>query len=366
MLKNSYQIVTTLFFSFFLSIFCQQARAEDIALDAMLREAAFVFEGTVQKVTYRHSEPVGGSTDAGLPYTFVTYSVEKIIKGSYSGTELTLRFLGGPTGHGDEILMLPNYPLFDPGEHDILFVTGNTHFECPLVGCSRGRFRFINGLIVNENGQTLMFNADGSLQVRSPIEHDDLRNHNMGEKFTIQKERDSEPLADEQPGRGYDRDLGDDSYLDDTAGAEHAEESDMNDDLVQAEDFGGVLSSRVQSLGLPDGDHLQNSVETAEIDKPFLSPANRAEEPPQSESKEDASPEDIGNSVTVALAPGGQPPVPPITKPAPIAGEPKTIYRENSPQLQAADKQSFWMKSLGLFALAILSIAILFRFIKKN
>ncbi len=137
-----------------LLLLCRNLQAEEMTLDAVLQEADFIFEGVVQRVEYRHSDPVG--SEPGLPYTFVSYSVEKVIKGSYSPPELTLRFLGGPIDKSGRVLLPPRYPRFDPGDHDILFVTGNTYLDCPLVGCRHGRLRFIEGQIVDGNDEATL------------------------------------------------------------------------------------------------------------------------------------------------------------------------------------------------------------------
>lgn len=337
--------------SFLLVWFCASLQADDIALDAMLQEATFIFEGTVQRVEYRLSDPLGN--DPGLPYTFVSYSVERVIKGSYSGAELTLRFLGGPTGEGDEILMLPDYPLFDGGDRDILFVTGNTYFECPLVGCIRGRFRFINGLIVNENGQTLMFNADGSLRTHSAIDHDDLKNHTMAGKFTIQRAQDSVAHADELPGRGFDRDLGDDSYLD--LEVPIAARGETAEDLVKEENFGDFLSARVQTLGLTTVDTQRDSVINADIDRPFLSPANNpAPAPYFAEDKHDEK------SVPILSAVNKQPPALSLTR------DEVANPRSQQAVVNNHAEKSAWIKGVVLFAVILAALIALIKFSRKK
>lgn len=358
MKKNQYfsRSLGKLICYFLLLFFCRALQADDIALDEMLQEATFVFEGTVQRVEYRLSDPVGNGP--GLPYTFVSYSVERVIKGAYSGAELTLRFLGGPTGEGEEVLMLPNYPLFDAGDHDILLVTGNTYFECPLVGCNRGRFRFINGLIVNENGQTLMFNADGSLRTQSAIDHDDLKSHTMAGKFSIHKMQDSAPEADEQPGRGYDRDLGDDSYLDQETPIETQNGSEKSaEDLVQGESFGDILSTRVQTLGLTTVDPQKDSVINADIDRPFISPANHTA-PAPSVAGDEHEAESVQPQILSAA--NDQSSVSPVARDVNV-----------NPQLQQSvanirAEKSVWIKRIVLIAGILLSLVALVQFFRKK
>lgn len=119
----------------------------------LARNAEFVFLGTVAAVDYRRAESLDGKTP-GTPHTFVTYKIEKILKGKAKADTVTLRFVGG-RGDKSQFLMASNIPLFDIGEQDVLFVRGNAKNACPLVECARSRVRLIGGMAFNDEGQAL-------------------------------------------------------------------------------------------------------------------------------------------------------------------------------------------------------------------
>ena len=98
----------------------------------LLSNADVVFRGKVEEVIFRKAKD-------GTPYTFVTYRVQKRIRGEFQ-RKVTLRFVGGPRGDGS-YLIVQSVPNFFPGDEDILFVRKNTSAECPLVRCDSGRIR---------------------------------------------------------------------------------------------------------------------------------------------------------------------------------------------------------------------------------
>jgi hypothetical protein len=96
----------------------------------LVANAEQVVVGTVTDI---HVEP-----DAkGMPYTMVTLSDLRALKGT-AGETLTLRFYGGRSG--GVVVQVPDMPEFALGERDILFIRGNGHEVCPLVGVWQGRF----------------------------------------------------------------------------------------------------------------------------------------------------------------------------------------------------------------------------------
>lgn len=142
-----------------------------IDIHEFARDADFIFRGKVIRKTYRNSDivplrdrlgnqiidPDTGAPqyteNSGLPYCFVTYRIDRVLKGSppvdpTSGQvkdEVTLRFLGGHSQRDPcSFLYIPTYPLFDVGDCDLLFVQGNTVKECPLVKGARSRFRVLD------------------------------------------------------------------------------------------------------------------------------------------------------------------------------------------------------------------------------
>ena len=79
-----------------------------------------------------------GTDERGVPYTFVTFDDLSVLKGTV-GPTLTLRFYGGRTGR--YAAQVPDMPAFTPGDRAVLFVRGNGHDVCPLVGVWQGRFQ---------------------------------------------------------------------------------------------------------------------------------------------------------------------------------------------------------------------------------
>lgn len=70
--------------------------------------------------------------------TYVTFAVERQLKGE-AASQLTLAFLGGELdGHG---LRIAGMPQFAVGQTEILFIAGNGVRFCPLVAMVHGRYR---------------------------------------------------------------------------------------------------------------------------------------------------------------------------------------------------------------------------------
>lgn len=100
----------------------------------LVSEAQVIARGTVTSVSSRWVDGPKGR----VIETFVDFAVEKALKGS-PGATMTLQFLGGTVGQ--DSLRVAGMPQFKPGEHEILFVTGNGTQFCPLVRFGHGRYR---------------------------------------------------------------------------------------------------------------------------------------------------------------------------------------------------------------------------------
>lgn len=157
--------VVLLFAAMALPLHAQMNGALDIR--TMVRQADFIFRGTVEGVEYRNSEilPLLDTTGAplyedgqpvyvdgsNLPHSFVTYQILEIYKGKpprigrIDSETVTLRMMGGldTDSDGGGIFMEARWPHMDAGDTDVLFVLGNTIYPCPLVGGENGRFRVI-------------------------------------------------------------------------------------------------------------------------------------------------------------------------------------------------------------------------------
>jgi len=129
----------------------------------LVGQSDLVFHGVVERIEYRMSNP-GGQEGTRVPYTFVTYRVNDVIRGETEG-EVTLRFIGGLDEQAGRYLQTSHSPQFDLGDEDILFVQGNAQRLVPLVGDISGRLRVIDGQIYNENAHSVNLALDGSLIV---------------------------------------------------------------------------------------------------------------------------------------------------------------------------------------------------------
>ncbi|MEK7691676.1 MAG: hypothetical protein AAB425_11720 [Bdellovibrionota bacterium] len=121
----------------------------------LISQAELVFKGTVTRVEYRDF-PVAATFGLNVPFTFVTFQIEKTLKGTYTtANTFILKVLGGQSG--DRILVPAGFPRFDVGSTELLFVRGNGWSACPLVGCSAGRIRLNGELATSNAGQALYF-----------------------------------------------------------------------------------------------------------------------------------------------------------------------------------------------------------------
>ena len=83
-------------------------------------------------------------------HTYVTFRVDDVIKGSYSQTEITLRFLGGTVG--EVSLHVADSTMPQQGESGIYFVESLERFQVnPFYGMDQGHF-----LILESNGRRIM------------------------------------------------------------------------------------------------------------------------------------------------------------------------------------------------------------------
>jgi hypothetical protein len=74
----------------------------------------------------------------------VTVGELELLKGTYTEPTVTLRMDGGPS--------------FQVGEKVVLFMKGNGHQSCPLVGCEQGLLRVVEE---QESGQDILLTSQG-------------------------------------------------------------------------------------------------------------------------------------------------------------------------------------------------------------
>lgn len=147
----------------------------------MVQDAELIFEGVVTKVAYKNAHPYGSDGPA-IPHTFVTFQIDQAFKGSSEkGNEITLRFEGGSAGQ-QQVMFVPNVPLFDVGERNVLFVKNNGAAPCPLVGWDQGRMREVGSRLLSENGQELWLDKRQNV-VSGAYQNDaEIWNHQMGDQ----------------------------------------------------------------------------------------------------------------------------------------------------------------------------------------
>ena len=162
-----------------LAVCASQPAAAAAVLDeaALVKKADLVFAGVVEKVEYSFSDAEGGKRPR-IPHTFVTYRIEDVLRGNAPGETITLRFIGG-RGEQASFLLASEMPLFDAGDRDVLFVSGNTMSGCPLVGCADGRLRVIQDHVFNDAGQAIELDSAGRIALGSYYDLPEVMTHKV-------------------------------------------------------------------------------------------------------------------------------------------------------------------------------------------
>ncbi len=115
-----------------------------VSVDQLATDAELIFEGEVIAHETRR-DPA-----ADLIYTFVTFAVHDVIKGTLAGSQLELRFAGGSAGN--DIVEISGLTLPDQGEQGIYFIESvSRNLLNPILGWSQGHY-----LILEENGQRIV------------------------------------------------------------------------------------------------------------------------------------------------------------------------------------------------------------------
>lgn len=150
--------------SFYSSVASADETRTRIEPRELMSGAELVFAGKIIDIQYKDA------TD-GTPHTFVTYQLGDVIAGKPDSEKITLRFLGGKQQKGDVIryLSVSESPDFHVGETDVLFVRKNSTSFCPLVECSKGRFRVRDGVLTTEDGLAIIQGSDKTLRVSTVV-----------------------------------------------------------------------------------------------------------------------------------------------------------------------------------------------------
>ncbi|MFT4816272.1 MAG: hypothetical protein ACI80L_000791 [Pseudohongiellaceae bacterium] len=109
-------------------------------IDKVAADAEFVFEGSVINSETRQD------SSSGIISTYVTFQINDIIKGDYSGESIELKFMGG--AFNGQIVQVSGMRVPEMNEQGIYFVESMSRdLINPLIGWSQGHF-----IIVDDNG----------------------------------------------------------------------------------------------------------------------------------------------------------------------------------------------------------------------
>ena len=103
-------------------------------LRQLTAHADLIFQGRVMAVDARWDE---GRTTI---WTYVTFSVNEVIKGNFTEQEITLRLPGGAIEAEDIRLKVDGVPQFREGEENLIFCNNDPENGHPIVGWHQGRF----------------------------------------------------------------------------------------------------------------------------------------------------------------------------------------------------------------------------------
>ncbi len=104
------------------------------SFDQLVSQAQLIFQGTVTNV---RSQWAGEGANRHID-SYVTFRVEESLKGT-PGESYVMRMYGGTVG--EDSMGISDAPVFNVGDHDILFVENNGTQAIPLVGIMHGRFK---------------------------------------------------------------------------------------------------------------------------------------------------------------------------------------------------------------------------------
>ena len=145
------RIVTALTCSLFLFVFSSASATTILGMDIdkVAADAEFVFEGSVINSETRQD------SNSGIISTYVTFQINDIIKGDYSGESVELKFMGGV--FNGQIVQVSGMRIPEMDEQGIYFVESMSRdLINPLIGWSQGHF-----IINDDNGTRRISTAGG-------------------------------------------------------------------------------------------------------------------------------------------------------------------------------------------------------------
>ena len=142
--------------------FATASTSRPSSLPELVSRAELIVDGEVVSIEHRNAD-LREPGERPRPHTFVTLRIHRLIKGRPERADaMTLRFLGGPNGAGQR-LVVSDIPTFAVGDRDILFIEGNGERSCPLVGGTSGRLRVVRGQVYDHAGVSLWITPEARL-----------------------------------------------------------------------------------------------------------------------------------------------------------------------------------------------------------
>jgi hypothetical protein len=127
--------VAILFFTCLLPLNASATVVKPLDLTQLTNQADLIFRGKVLAIESRWDE------QRSKIWTFVTFSVDEVIKGSYEEKEITLKLPGGAIEAEDIRLRVDGVPEFIVGEEVLLFCSNDPKRINPIIGWHQGRFK---------------------------------------------------------------------------------------------------------------------------------------------------------------------------------------------------------------------------------
>lgn len=117
-------------------------------IDKVVADAEFIFEGEVILTETRQD------SGSGIIRTYVTFTINDVLKGDDIGDSVELTFMGG--AFNGEVVQVSGLRIPKEGEQGIYFVDSlNRNLINPLIGWSQGHF-----IIVEEDGDRRISTVD--------------------------------------------------------------------------------------------------------------------------------------------------------------------------------------------------------------
>ena len=131
-LKKIFPIVSLLTFIILPAGIAKATVILEVSFDEVVQGAEFIFEGRVVSKETRPS-PIGGT-----PFTYFTFQIMDVIKGSFPGNTIELGFMGGTLN--DLTLEVEGMRMPEVGEKGIYFVESLDQQVHPLYGWRQGHY----------------------------------------------------------------------------------------------------------------------------------------------------------------------------------------------------------------------------------